>query len=277
MVVEFGTRKIELRGDETNHSEKLGHRRITGVGQCSILGKAGTSSDLACNNTDNRSSQCNRVSYTLNFEYLLLSCTSFSFSSSISVFPIYNSTIIAEHKSSPPSLSLHAMIMSWHWVQYFPIQHTPSTAYTKYCVHGVQYTLSTASTQEGLSSHHSHNDVLAPKCSISFRCASLYVSPPSGSSAWELKGKVTLLHCHDCKSTNWWIESQHPVHSPSTAFKLLSNLVCSWPASESSNLHDYGLKVHISLRGRWQPPSAFPNSLDHGVQVYLLTHLIMVE
>jgi len=38
-------------------------------------------------------------------------------------------------KSSHPSRSLHAVIMSWHRVQ-----HTPSTAYTEYSIHRVQYT-----------------------------------------------------------------------------------------------------------------------------------------
>jgi len=44
---------------------------------------------------------------------------------------------------SHPSLSLHAMIMSWHQVQ-----HTPSTAYTKYSIHRVQHTPSTAYTAD---------------------------------------------------------------------------------------------------------------------------------
>ena len=49
-------------------------------------------------------------------------------------------------KLNHPSLSLHAMIMSWHWVQaYTKYKHTPSTsihqvqAYTKYSIHRVQH------------------------------------------------------------------------------------------------------------------------------------------
>jgi len=72
-------------------------------------------------------------------------------------------------KLSHPSLSLHAMIMSWHRVQAYTeysihreqhtpstacteysihwVQHTPSTAYTKYSIHWVQHTPSTAYTE----------------------------------------------------------------------------------------------------------------------------------
>jgi hypothetical protein len=39
-------------------------------------------------------------------------------------------------------LSLHVIIMSWHWVQ-----HIQSTAYTKYSIHQVQYILSSAYTK----------------------------------------------------------------------------------------------------------------------------------
>jgi len=63
-------------------------------------------------------------------------------------------------KLSYPSLSLHVIIMSWRRVQ-----HTPSTAYTEYSIHRV-------STQDCLSSLHSHDYKLTPECSFSFRRAS---------------------------------------------------------------------------------------------------------
>jgi len=84
-------------------------------------------------------------------------------------------------KISHPSLSLHAMIMSWHWVQ-----HTPSTASTRDC----------------LSSLHSHDSKLTPECSFTFWRSSLHDRPPSASSPWEPKGKITLSHSHGCKLTN---------------------------------------------------------------------------
>jgi len=77
-------------------------------------------------------------------------------------------------KLSHPSLSLHAMIMSWHRVQ-----HTFSTAYTKYSIHQVQHTPSTASTRDSLSSIHSYVSELTPECSFSFQRASLHGQPPS--------------------------------------------------------------------------------------------------
>jgi len=61
-------------------------------------------------------------------------------------------------KLSHPSLSLYVMIMSWHRVQ-----HTPSTT----------------STQDSLSSLHSHDFQLIPECSFSFWRASLHDRPPS--------------------------------------------------------------------------------------------------
>jgi len=61
-------------------------------------------------------------------------------------------------KLSHPSLSLYAMMQSRHWVQHTPstaytkysihrVQHTPSTAYTEYNIHWVQHTPSTAYTK----------------------------------------------------------------------------------------------------------------------------------
>jgi len=61
-------------------------------------------------------------------------------------------------KLSHPSLSLHAMIMSLHWVQYtlsaaytecsiHRVQHTPSAAYTECSIHRVQHTPSAAYTE----------------------------------------------------------------------------------------------------------------------------------
>jgi len=175
-------------------------------------------------------------------------------------------------KSSHPSLSLHAMIMSWHRVQTYTeysihhVQHTPSTAYTKYSIHQVQHTPSTAytkysihqvqHTQDFSSSIHSHDYELTSECSFSYLRASLHNWLPSTSLPWEVKGKVTLSHSHVCESTNWWIESQHPARRPSTTSKYLSNLARSQPPK------------CISTLARLQPPTASPNSLDHDLGVH---------
>jgi len=146
----------EKERDGTNHLEKMGLKRISCASQFTIPGMAGTSPDPACNNTDTRSSQPNQPSRTPDFSYPLVSSTSFSSSSPISLFLIHISTIIAEHKVKS-SLS----ISPWH-------DH--------------ELTPSTASTQDCLSSLHSHEYELTPECRFSFRRASLHDRPPSASS-----------------------------------------------------------------------------------------------
>jgi len=66
-------------------------------------------------------------------------------------------------KLSHPSLSLHIIIMSWHW-----LQHTQSTAHNKYGIHRVWHTLTIESTKHTFSSLHSHNHTLISKCSFGF-------------------------------------------------------------------------------------------------------------
>jgi len=133
---------------------------------------AGTSPDPACNYTDTRSSQPNQASRTLDFSYPLVSSTSFSSSSPIYLFLVHNSTIIAEHKVNS-SLSISPC---------HDHELTLSTSYTEYSIHRVQHTPSTASTQDCLSSLHSHDYELTPECSFSFRRASLHDRPPSAST-----------------------------------------------------------------------------------------------
>jgi len=219
------------RGDGKNHHEKLGLTRILCASRFTIPDPAGTSPDSACNNTDTRSSQPNQASRPPDIPYLLISSTSFSFSSPISLFLIHISTIIAEHKVNS-SLSISPC-------------------------HDHELTPSTASTQDCLSSLHSHDYELTPECRFSFRRASLHDRPPPASSLWELKSKVTLSHSHGCKLTNWWIESQHRAGRPSTASKYSSNL--TWSSK------------YISKLARLLPPSASPNLLNHSHQVYLQT------
>jgi len=100
--------------------------------------------------------------------------------------------LLQNTKLSHPSVSLHVMIMNWHQVQ-----HTPST-----WIDRVKHTPSTTSSQDRLSSLHSHDYELTPGCSFNFWCSSLYDWPPSASSPSELKGKVTLSHSNCCKLSN---------------------------------------------------------------------------
>ena len=173
-----------------------------------------------CHFIDTRSYQPNQASCTHDFSSPLVFSTLFSSLSPICLFLVHNSTIIAEHKLksslyiSPshhheltPSTAytkyIHRRVQhtpstaytkySIHQVQHtqstayteysiHQVQHTPSTAYTAYSTHRVQHTLSTASTQDYLSSLHSHDYQLTPECHFSFRRASLHVLPPSARS-----------------------------------------------------------------------------------------------
>ena len=97
-MVELRTRKREMRGDGTNHHEKLGLKRISCASQFTILNTAGTSPDPMCTYTDTRSSQPDEASRTHDFSYPLVFTISFSSLSPISVFLVHSSTIITEHK-----------------------------------------------------------------------------------------------------------------------------------------------------------------------------------
>jgi len=114
-----------MRGDGTNHHEKLGLQRISCASQFTIPDTAGTSPDPACNPPDTRSSQPNQASRTPDFSYPLVSSTSFSSSSPISLFLVHNSTIIAEHKVKS-SLSISPC---------HDHELTPRTAYTEFSIH----------------------------------------------------------------------------------------------------------------------------------------------
>jgi len=118
------------KGDGTNHHQKQGLKRISCASQFTIHDMAGTCHDLACNNTDTRSSQPNQASRIPNSSFCSypphrshLYPSSLSFSST--TLPSSQNT-----KLSHLSLSLHAMIMSWDRVQ----------AYTEYSIHRVQHT-----------------------------------------------------------------------------------------------------------------------------------------
>jgi len=121
-MVDLRMRKREMRGDERNHLEKPGLKRISWASQFNIPDTACTSPDLACNYTHSRSSQPSQANRTPDFPYQLVSSTSFSSSSSISLFHVHNSNIIIEHKVE---LSLSISPCYNH-------ELTPSTAYTEY-------------------------------------------------------------------------------------------------------------------------------------------------
>ena len=179
-----------------NHHEKLGLKRISCASQFTIPDKTGTSPDPAGKYIDSRSSQPNQACRTPHFSYPLISSISFPSSSSISL----SRPQLDHHQKntmlSHPTLSLDAMIKSWH---------------------RVQHTQSTASTQDCLSSLNSHDYELTAEYSFSFQRASLHDRPPSASSPWELKCEVRLSHSHGCELSYLWTESQHRARGSSTA------------------------------------------------------------
>jgi len=150
------------------------------------------SPDQSCNYTDIRSWQPNHAGRTPDISFPLVLSTSFSSSSAISLYVMHNSTIIAEHKVKS---SLSISLCHDH-------ELTLSTAYAEYSIHRVQHSPSTAYTQDCVSSLHSHDYELTPECSFSFRRTSLHDRPPSASSQWQLKGKVTLSHYHGWELTD---------------------------------------------------------------------------
>jgi len=181
-----------MRGAGTNHQGKLGLKRILCGSQFTIPNTAGMSPDPACNSPRRGILNPIRQVGPLRSHTHLHSphCSHFyppSLCISSTTLPSSLNT-----KLSHSSLSLHAMIISWDRVQ----------AYAEYSIHRVQHTLRTATTQECLSSLHSHDYRLTPECSFSFRHASIHNRPPSASSPSELKAKVTLSHSQGSELTN---------------------------------------------------------------------------
>jgi len=97
-----------MRGDEGNHHEKLGLKRISSASRLTIPDTAGTTPDPAGKNTDTRPSQPNQASPTPDFAYPVVFSISF-----LSSLPISLSLPSSQNtKLSHLSLSLYAMIMS---------------------------------------------------------------------------------------------------------------------------------------------------------------------
>jgi len=159
--------------------------------------------------------------------------------------------------------------MSWSWVDTEYSIHRVQE-YTEYNIHRLQHTPRTASTDDCLSSRHSHDYKLTPECSFSLWRASLHDRPPWACSPWELTAKVSLSHSLRCELTTWWIESQHPAHHPSTASKYSSDLARLRPPSS----HDHGHPVYLQTCKITDSKCISPNSLHRGLKVHLQTRSI---
>ena len=143
------------------------------------------------------------------------------------------------------------------------VQHTPSTAYTAYCsiprltVSHSQPVSQLSVDHVVLNSLHSHDYKLTNGSSLSFRCTSLLI----------YRLQINLLQVLQSRSI--------------MACKYISKLARSRPPSVSlrytisaskciSVLHNLGLQVHLWVT-QSRPPSASPNSLNHGLQVHSLS------
>jgi len=156
-------------------------------------------------------------------------------------------------KLSYCSLSLHAMIKSWHQVQ-----HISSTGYTEYCIHCIL--------------HNPKIDSLPLPVSLSsLRQTMLYsiLYIPTFMS-YPMNTILPPIICPSQTST-----------SRLTASKYSSNLTQSWPPSAAPNLLHHSFQVYlytymvtaseyISKLTRWQPPRIWLNSHDYGHQVCMI-------
>jgi len=143
-MVQLSTSNREIRGDGGHRHEKLGLERSSCASQFTIPDTGGTNCDLVGNTTDTRSPKPNQASSTPDFSGLLVSSISVSSSSTISLFLVHNSTIIARTQSYVILLYL-SMPSSWVNTKcsIHRVQHTLSAAYTKYSIHREQHTPST--------------------------------------------------------------------------------------------------------------------------------------
>ena len=116
-------------------------------------------------------------------------------------------------KLSRPSLSHHAIIMSWHWVK-----HTPSVAYTEYSIHRVQPTPKIVCRPFILSISRRPLNVASASGVPPYRstATSLFSTRASKVKSPRHIPTVSTL-------TNRWIESQHLAHLPSTASRLTTS------------------------------------------------------
>jgi len=142
---------------------------------------AGTSTDLAGNNTDTRSSNpIRQVILLISHSRLYPPYRSYLHSPSLS----FSSTTLPssqEHKAK----SSHSISPCHNH------ELTPSTAYTKYSI----------SPRSTVSQNQLDFD-LTPECSFSFRRTSLPIDRHQRVLHKSFKGKVTLSHSPGCELTN---------------------------------------------------------------------------
>jgi len=150
------------------------------------------------------------------------------------------------------------------------VLHAPSTTCTEYCI----IPRSTVSRSQPVSSL------------ISQLSADLIVYNSLHSHDYEITNELSLSCCRASLSIHRLQIDHLQVHlqfRSIAAPKCISESTRSRPPCVSPNSLDR-LQVHLQTRSitaskvaRWWPPSASPNSLDHGLQVHLQTRSIMAS
>jgi hypothetical protein len=176
------------------HHEKLGVNRISCAREFTIPNMAGTSPNPEFKYPDLRPSQPNQECHTPYSSPQLLSYTTFSFSSTVSLYLIHKSTIIAEWDVSS---SLFISLC-------YDYMLTISTAYTEHSVHRILYTLSITYTEYCIpGGQHLHNMICLP-------CILLIQSwPPNGASAsgvpsYTINHQPPALHASSMVWSHWY-------------------------------------------------------------------------
>lgn len=199
-MVELRTGKREMKWALRYHDEKLGRRRIPFGSQCTIPYMAGQ-------NPHRRYSEANQASCIPNFppSWILHIGSIFILHLSVSSS---TQSLPENMMLNPPSLSLHALIMSSHRVQCIP-----SSAYTKYSTHGVQHPPKNHYLSASL---HWFWLLLGWQLNVAScsRRTSQQVRQPPASSSHKLKSIVNLSDSHHCVLTRWGIAYQYASRLP---------------------------------------------------------------
>jgi len=184
-------------------------------------------------------------------------------------------------KLSYSSLSLHPMMMSWHWVQ-----HTPSTAYTEYSIHQVQHTPSTAYTDHSIHWLQHTPGKAYTEYSIHPR---LFVIPSFSwveDDPWIQRQRLACLPTGSTAISQLYLTAQRKNNLVTFPWLPVSSLMNSVGAPGAPSIDHFQVPVQSRLimasKCIWKltpswPPGVSLNSVDYHLPVNLTTCLIMAS
>jgi len=173
--------------------------------------------------------------------------------------------------------------MAWSWVgtEYstYWVHHTPSTAYTQYSIHLVQHTPSTAYTKYRIQwVQHPAKIVCLPFILI-ITSWPLNTASDTSMTPYTIDCHQPVLHenpmamspCHiptvgSYLTDDWSLSSWHAMHQPHSSTHPISLNQVLLVHIQTCSIVAFKC---ISKLTELQLPSASPNLLDHGNQVYL--------